>query len=84
MNPLMSNPMGNIMQIANQISRIKQNPNGLADFLKERGCVSDEQYTTIQSMGGNYGQVGQYLMQTGALSQQQVMQAAQVAPRFQV
>ena len=79
MNPLMSN----VMQISNQISRIKQNPNGLADFLKERGCVSDEQYTAIQRMGGNYGQVGKYLMQTGALSQQQVMQAAQMAPQFQ-
>lgn len=66
MNPffMMNNPM---MQFINQVQQIKQNPNQLANLLQQKGMITPQQAQDIQSMGGNYEQIGQYLMKQGRL-----------------
>ena len=65
MNPFFRmNPM---FQMIQQINAIKQNPSQLATLLKQRGMISDDQVQTIQQMGGNYEQIGRYLMSNGRL-----------------
>lgn len=67
MNPffnMMNNPMMNIIR---QVQQIKQNPNQLASLLQQRGMINDQQAKDIQQMGGNFEQVGQYLMQNGKM-----------------
>ena len=66
MNPffMMNNPM---MKIINQVQQIKQNPNQLANLLQQRGMITPQQAQDIQGMGGNYEQIGQYLMKQGRL-----------------
>ena len=82
MNPLMSG-MSNIMQVSQMVSQLRNNPNGIADLLKSRGRISEEQYTAIQKMG-NPQQIGQYLMQNGMINGQQAMQAVQgIVPQIQ-
>lgn len=67
MNPffnLMNNPMINLL---NQVRQIKQNPNQLASLLRQRGMINDAQAQEIQKMGGNYEQIGHYLMNQGRM-----------------
>lgn len=67
MNPffnMMNNPM---MQFINQVRQIKQNPNQLANLLQQKGMITPQQAQDIQSMNGNYEQIGQYLMKQGRL-----------------
>ena len=67
MNPffnMMNNPMINIIQ---QVMQIKQNPNQLAGLLQQRGMINEQQAQDIQKMGGNFEQIGQYLMQNGKM-----------------
>lgn len=67
MNPffnMMNNPMMNILQ---QVRQIKQNPSQLAGILQQRGMINEQQARDIQQMGGNFEQVGQYLMQNGKM-----------------
>lgn len=67
MNPffnMMNNPMMNIIR---QVQQIKQNPSQLASLLQQKGMISDQQAKDIQQMGGNFEQVGQYLMQNGKM-----------------
>lgn len=83
MNPLMGGRMGNLMQVMNQVSRLRQNPNGIADLLKQQGRINDDQYAAIQKMN-DPAQIGQYLIQSGVMPQQQAMQAAQtIVPQIQ-
>ena len=74
MNPLMGGQMGNVMRVMQQYNQLRQNPNGIADFLKQQGKVTDEQYSQMRGM--NPMQIGQDLMQNGGITQQTV-QAAQ-------
>lgn len=67
MNPffnMMNNPMMNILQ---QVRQIKQNPSQLAGLLQQRGMINEQQAKDIQQMGGNFEQIGQYLMQNGKM-----------------
>ena len=67
MNPffnMMNNPMINIVK---QVQQIKQNPNQLATLLQQRGMINEQQAKEIQKMGGNYEQIGQYLMNNGRM-----------------
>lgn len=67
MNPffnMMNNPMLNVLR---QVQQIKQNPNQLATLLKQRGMINDQQAQDIQKMGGNYEQIGHYLMNQGRM-----------------
>lgn len=68
MNPFFSmmqrNPIMNVMQ---QVQQIKQNPNQLAAILQQRGMINQQQAQEIQKMGSNYGQIGQYLMNSGTM-----------------
>ncbi len=83
MNPLMGGRMGNLMQVMSQVSRLRQNPNGIADLLKQQGRINDDQYAEIQKMN-DPAQIGQYLIQSGVMPQQQAMQAAQtIVPQIQ-
>lgn len=67
-NPLFGNfkmppsPMQNIMKLRSQAKQLRQNPQGVADFLKQSGQITDEQYQAIKGMNGNFSQIGQYLM----------------------
>lgn len=65
MNPFfMNSPM---MQVIRQAQLIKQNPNQLGAFLKQRGMIDDKQLHEIDKMGGNYEQIGHYLMNNGRM-----------------
>lgn len=59
-----SNPM---MQVIQTYRQIKQNPNQLAPFLRQRGIITDAQATEINNMNGHYSQIGQYLMNQGRM-----------------
>ena len=56
------NPIQNIQQIKAQYQNLKNNPQGIADYLKKSGRFTDEQINTISGMNGNVSQIGQYLM----------------------
>jgi pentose-5-phosphate-3-epimerase len=56
-----------MMNIIQQVRQIKQNPSQLATLLKQRGIVNDQQAKEIEKMGGNYEQIGQYLMNSGRM-----------------
>lgn len=84
MNPFSAamrpNPMQNMMRVMQQVQQIKQNPNQLGAFLKSRGVIDDAQAQEISKMGGNYAQIGQYLIGNGTMpqpSQDMVNQAQQ-------
>lgn len=66
MNPffMINNPMMNIVR---QVQEIKQNPNQLANVLKQRGLISEDQFAEVSKMGSNYEQIGQYLMRNGRM-----------------
>jgi len=69
-NPMMMarmNPMQNIMNVMQQVRQIKQNPNQLANLLQQRGLIDSNQVQEIQKMGGNYEQIGRYLMNNGKI-----------------
>ena len=61
---MMNNPM---FQIIQQVQQIRQNPGQLANLLQQRGMINAQQTQDIQKMGGNYEQIGQYLMNSGRI-----------------
>ena len=75
MNPL----MGRMNSIMNLMNRVRQNPNSIADILKENGRISDEQYKDIHGMTSPQ-EIGQYLIKTGSMSQQQAQNAYNSIP----
>lgn len=60
-------PMNPMFQMMQQIMQIKRNPNQLANLLRQKGMIDDNQFAEVSKMGGNYEQIGQYLMQNGRL-----------------
>lgn len=67
MNPffnMMNSPMMNLMR---QVQQIKRNPDQLATLLQQRGMINEQQAQEIQKMGGNYEQIGHYLMKNGRM-----------------
>lgn len=66
MNPffMINNPM---FQIIQQVQQIKRNPAQLANVLQQKGMINPQQAQDIQKMGGNYQQIGQYLMNQGRM-----------------
>ncbi len=56
-----------MINIVKQVQQIKQNPNQLATLLQQRGMINEQQAKEIQKMGGNYEQIGQYLMNNGRM-----------------
>lgn len=60
-------PMNPMMQFIQQVYQIRQNPNQLANILQQRGIINQQQAMDIQQMGGNYEQIGQYLMRQGRM-----------------
>ena len=60
-------PMNPKMQFIQQVMQIKRNPNQLAGFLQQKGMINQEQAQAIQKMGGNYEQIGHYLMNQGKM-----------------
>lgn len=68
MNPFFNlmrpNPM---MQVLQQYRQIKQNPQQLANLLRQRGMITENQFADVSKMGSNYQQIGQYLMQNGKM-----------------
>lgn len=67
MRGIMPPPMQNMMNIMQQVQQIKQNPNQLAQLLKQRGMIDDTQFSDISKMGNDYQQIGQYLMKQGRM-----------------
>lgn len=60
-------PMNPMFQMMQQVMQIKRNPNQLANLLRQKGMIDDNQFAEVSKMGGNYEQIGQYLMQNGRL-----------------
>ena len=60
-------PFFNLMNFINQVRQIKQNPNYLATILQQRGMIGPQQAQDIQRMGGDYEQIGHYLMKQGRM-----------------
>lgn len=66
MNPGM-NPMNGAMQLIQRIMQIKQDPTQLSNLLMQRGMINQQQAQDIARMGGNYEQIGQYLISNGKI-----------------
>lgn len=66
-NGMRPNPMGNIMNVIQQVQQVRQNPNMLANILQQRGMINSQQAQDIQQMGTNYEQIGKYLMSNGRI-----------------
>ena len=67
----------NIMNIVSQVKQIKENPNGIAQFLYNNGRIDQNQMKDIEKMGGNYEEIGQYLMNKGLMPNQQQLSTMQ-------
>lgn len=89
MNPIfgrmmggMNQPVSNVMNMIQQIRQMQQNPNQLASLLLNNNKITREQYEEIKNY--NPQQIGEYLMKTGSIPQQQVQQAYQnIVPQVQ-
>jgi hypothetical protein len=64
---MMPRPMQNMMSIIQYAQQIRQNPAMLANILQERGMIDKQQLKDVQGMGGNFEQIGQYLIQNGKM-----------------
>ena len=60
-------PFNPMFQLIQQVQMIRQNPSQLANVLQQRGMINQQQAQDIQKMGGNYQQIGQYLMNQGRM-----------------
>lgn len=60
-------PFNPMFQFIQQVQMIRQNPSQLANLLQQRGMINPQQAQDIQKMGGNYEQIGQYLMRQGRM-----------------
>ena len=60
-------PLNPMFQFIQQVQMIRQNPGQLANLLQQRGMINPQQAQEIQKMGGNYPQIGQYLMNQGRM-----------------
>lgn len=60
-------PMQNMVNLIQQAQQIQRNPQMLATLLQQRGMITPQQAKDIQTMGNNYEQVGQYLIQNGKM-----------------
>lgn len=60
-------PMQNMVNLIQQAQQIQRNPQMLAALLQQRGMITPQQAKDIQTMGNNYEQVGQYLIQNGKM-----------------
>ena len=56
-----------MMQMIQQVRQIKQNPNQLANLLRQRGMITDDQISQVQQMGNNYEEIGRFLIGNGKL-----------------
>lgn len=68
MNPFsQANPMNGMFQFIQKVQQIKRDPNQLSNLLMQRGMINEQQAQDIARMGGNYEQIGQYLINNGKL-----------------
>lgn len=68
MNPFyQANPMNGMFQFIQKVQQIKRDPNQLGNLLMQRGMINEQQAQDIARMGGNYEQIGQYLIHNGKL-----------------
>lgn len=69
MNPYFNgmNPMNGAMQFIQRVMQIKQDPTQLSNLLMQRGMINQQQAQEIARMGGNYEQIGQYLISNGKM-----------------
>lgn len=80
----MNGGQNKMFQMIQTIRQAQQNPNMLADMLFNNGKINQSQYDEIKKMNGNPQAIGQYLMQSGTMPQQQVQQAYQtMVPQVQ-
>lgn len=93
MNPLFGNIMpmmggmnggqNKMFQMIQTIRQAQQNPNMLADMLFNNGKINQSQYDEIKKMNGNPQMIGQYLIQSGTMPQNEVQQAySSVVPQI--
>lgn len=82
-NPLFNPQVQQLMRVAQAYRDIKSNPNHLADFLHSRNIVNDEQYEEVKKMNGDASKIGQYLLDTSIMSQQNATQLYQQVPQVQ-
>ena len=70
-----------INQVLQNIMAIKRNPSQLPDLLLQRGVISRQQYDQMKQQGisNNPEAIGQYMMNQGCYSPQQVNQAYQTS-----
>lgn len=68
-----------INQVLQNIMMIRKNPSQLPDLLLQRGAITKQQYDQMKQQGisNNPEAIGQYMMNQGSFSQQQVMNAYQ-------
>ncbi|MBR0092837.1 MAG: hypothetical protein IJP92_14185 [Lachnospiraceae bacterium] len=62
------NPMMNVIMT---VQKLKQDPQQLGQFLLDHNMIKQDQLEEVQGMGGDFGKVGNFLMNSGVMSQQQ-------------
>jgi len=84
MNPFqgpVKNPLQGMMNFADRIRTVMQNPSSIADVMLEQGKIDKNTYNAVKGM--NPQQIGQYMMQNGLIDPQRAQQAYQTeVPRY--
>lgn len=62
------NPMLNVIM---QVQQLKQNPQMMGQFLLDHKMIKEDQLEEVQGMNGDFSKVGSFLMNSGAINQQQ-------------
>ncbi len=63
--------MNTMMNVIMTVQKLKQNPQQLGQFLLDHNMIKQDQLEEVQGMGGDFGKVGSFLMNSGAMPQQQ-------------
>lgn len=68
-----------LMQVMQQIRALRQNPNGMLEFLYRQGAINQQQLNEMQQQGiaGNPEAIGQYMMNRGVMNPNQVQNVYQ-------
>ena len=66
-----------VLNVVNQVKQIRQNPSAIGQFLYDNGRIDQNQAKEIDKMGGNFEEIGQYLMKQGYIPPQDKLQSSQ-------
>lgn len=71
-----------MMDFVQQVKSLQQNPSGISEMLLNNGRINKDQYNAIKDMKSP-SEIGNYLMSTGILAQNDVNRLAAQVPHVQ-